>query len=92
MVVVPAATLVASPLVLIVATLALLELQVIGWPVSTVPLASFVTALNGTAGAPSTIEGAVGVTVTEATGTTGAGASAVRRPTRSTVRRTRRSY
>ena len=73
MVVVPAATLVAKPLVLIVATLALLERQVIGWPVSTVPLASFVTALNGTAGAPSTIEGAVGVTVTEATAAGGGG-------------------
>ena len=71
-VVVPAATPVARPLALIVATLALLDVHVIVRPVSTFPLASLRTALNCTPAAPTTMEGAVGDTVTEATGATGA--------------------
>src|ERR1035437_7732703 len=67
MVVVPAATLVASPLALSVATLGVPELHVIVRPVSTFPAESFVTALNCTPAVPTTIVGAAGVTVTEAT-------------------------
>src|ERR1019366_9537254 len=67
MVDVPAATLVARPFALMVATRVLLKLHVIVRPVSTLPLASFVTALNCTPAAPTTIVGATGVTVTDAT-------------------------
>jgi len=63
----PAATLVASPRALTVATLALLELHVTVRPVSTLPTESLVTALNCTPAAPTTAVGAAGVTVTEAT-------------------------
>jgi hypothetical protein len=77
MVVVPAATLVASPLALMVATLGELELHVIVRPVSTVPFASFKTALNCTPADSTTAVGAAGVTVTEATGAGGGGGGAV---------------
>jgi len=65
---VPAATPVTTPLADTVATVVALELHVTVRPVSTLPFASFVVALNGCV-APAAIVAVAGLTATVATGT-----------------------
>jgi hypothetical protein len=69
-VVLPAPTAVTKPVVLTVAAAVLLETQVIERPVSTLPFASFVTAVSCCVGViPRTRLAVAGLTVTVATGT-----------------------